>query len=80
MVARVFITKLEKAESQVQRGKPKGTLESGIRSAISVLQQRPPRYTSRGHLSKMMMFMTSAQVVQFCFSGGENGKAGACWG
>ena len=31
----VCITKTEKAESEVQRGKPKGTLESEIRNAIS---------------------------------------------
>ena len=38
------ITKTEKAESEAQRGKPKGTLESEIRSAISLLLgQRPPR-------------------------------------
>ena len=29
------ITKREKAESEAQRGKPKGTLESEIRKAIS---------------------------------------------
>ena len=34
------ITKREKAESEAQRGKPKGTLESEIRSAISWLGQR----------------------------------------
>ena len=31
----VCITKREKAESEAQRGKPKGTLESEIRNAIS---------------------------------------------
>jgi hypothetical protein len=30
----VFITKTEKAESEAQRGKPKGTLESEGRNAI----------------------------------------------
>ena len=30
----VFITKREKTESEAQRGKPKGTLESEIRIAI----------------------------------------------
>ena len=30
----VFITKREKAESEAQRGNPKGTLESEMRSAI----------------------------------------------
>ena len=30
----LFITKREKAESEAQRDKPKGTLESEIRSAI----------------------------------------------
>ena len=37
----------EKAESEAQRGKPKGPLESEIRSLISLLGQRPPRYTVR---------------------------------
>ena len=31
----VCITKTEKAESEAQRGKPKGALESEIRNAIS---------------------------------------------
>ena len=31
----VCITKREKAESEAQKGKPKGTLESEIRNAIS---------------------------------------------
>ena len=31
------------AESEAQRDKPKGTLESEIRIAISLLGQRPPR-------------------------------------
>ena len=31
-----------------QRGKPKGTLEGEIHSAISLLGQRPPRYTGVG--------------------------------
>ena len=44
----LFITKREKAESEAQRDKPKGTLESEIRSAISLLGQRPPRYTGVG--------------------------------
>ena len=56
----VFITKREKAESEAQRGKPKGTsreenfsrvaltLESEIRSTISLLGQHPPRYTGVG--------------------------------
>ena len=44
----VCITKREKAESEAQRGKPKGTLESEIRSAISLIGQRPPRYTGVG--------------------------------
>ena len=43
-----FTTKREKAESEAQRGKPKGTLESEMRSAISLLGQRPPRYTGVG--------------------------------
>ena len=34
-----------KAESEAQRGKPKGTPESEIRMAILLLGQRPPRYT-----------------------------------
>ena len=38
----------EKAESEAQRGKPKGTLESEIRIAISLLGQRPRRYTDVG--------------------------------
>ena len=33
-----------KAESEAQRGKPKGTLESEIRIAMLLLGQRPPRY------------------------------------
>ena len=44
----VFITKREKAESEAQRGKPEGTLESEIQSAISLLGQRPPRCTGVG--------------------------------
>ena len=39
----VCITKREKAKSEAQRGKPKGTLEREIRSAISVLEERSPR-------------------------------------
>ena len=38
----------EKAESEAQRGKPKGTLESEIRIAMLLLGQRPPRYTGVG--------------------------------
>ena len=34
-ISTVCITKREKAESEAQRGKPKGTLESEIRNAIS---------------------------------------------
>ena len=44
------ITKREKAESEAQRGKPKGTLESEIRNAISWWGERPPRYTGVGML------------------------------
>ena len=44
----MFITKREKAESEAQRGKPKGMLESEMRSAISLLGQRPPRFTGVG--------------------------------
>ena len=33
-----------KAESEAQRGKPKGTLESEIRIAMLLLGQRPPRH------------------------------------
>ena len=40
----MFITKREKAESEAQRGKPKGTLESEIRIAMLLLGQRPPRH------------------------------------
>ena len=32
-----------KAKSEVQRGKPKGTLESEVRIAMLLLEQRPPR-------------------------------------
>ena len=35
----------EKAKSEAQRGKPKGTLESEIRIAMLLLGQRPPGYT-----------------------------------
>ena len=45
---RVCIAKWAKAESEAQRCKPKGSLESESRSAISLLQERPPRYTSVG--------------------------------
>ena len=38
----------EKAESEAQRGEPRGTLESEIRIAISLLGQRPPRYSGVG--------------------------------
>ena len=34
------LLKRKKAESEAQRGKPKGTIESQIRIAISVLEQR----------------------------------------
>ena len=37
----VCITKREKAESEAQRGKPKGTLESEIRSATSLWGESP---------------------------------------
>ena len=40
----LFITKREKAESEAQRDKPKGTLESEIRIAMLLLVQRPPRH------------------------------------
>ena len=46
----VCITKREKAESEADRGKPKGTLESEIRNAISLWGERPPRYTGVGML------------------------------
>ena len=35
LVMMMCITKTEKAESEAQRGKPKGTLESVIRNAMS---------------------------------------------
>ena len=38
----------EKAESEAHRGKPKGTLESEIRNAISLWGERPPRYIGVG--------------------------------
>ena len=47
---RACITKRKKAESEAQRGTPKGKLESEIRSAISLLGQRPPRYTGCGNV------------------------------
>ena len=34
----------EKVESEAQRGKPKGTLESEIRIAMMLLEQRRPRW------------------------------------
>ena len=37
-----------KAESEAQRGKPKGTLESEIRIAMLLLGQRPPRHAWLG--------------------------------
>ena len=39
--ALVCLTKREKSESEAQRGKPKGTLESEIRIAMLLLGQRP---------------------------------------
>ena len=39
-----------KQKSEAQKGKPKGTLESEIRSAISLWGERPPRYTGVGTL------------------------------
>ena len=55
------ITKREKAESEAQRGKPKGTLESDIRSAISLLGQRPPRYT--GSVREDVFFPPIARCI-----------------
>ena len=42
--SRVCINKREEAESEAQRGKPKGTLESESRIAMLLLVQRPPRH------------------------------------
>ena len=38
------LLKRKKAESEAQRGKPKGTLESESRIAMLLLVQRPPRH------------------------------------
>ena len=40
-----------KAESEAQRGKPKGALESEIRIAMLLLEQRPPRPAEKGSSS-----------------------------
>ena len=46
-----------------KKQKPKGTLESEIRIAISLLGQRPPRYTSLANA--IMTFTTCVHLVFF---------------
>ena len=63
MTQTVRLTYREPDGTKIPRGKPKGTLESEIRIAISLSGPRPPRYTGAGSSCSSCVLWSKAHLL-----------------